>query len=684
TGGAIGGAAKSAAIGIGKGVDAVRARRAARAGTEADRALLAEYDAAVPPELRTADERAAANVVERAAEDAEASPFEPGPAGDDAHQSKLAAMLDAAASRGRLPEPAALPKRVTRAELLAGTADPASLRRPAREQIKARIRRAESNGDDAADNPKSSAFGRYQFTAGTWRSYYIRRYGRGGLSDQAIAAKRRDPALNEVLMNDLLADNARALDAAGQPETAGSLYLLHFAGEAGGLAVLRAAPDTPVERILGAEVIRANPFLAGMSAADLLRWADRKMGGAATAARQGADPAPDGAAPEAEDIDLTFEPVPAGFDARPDLLDEDGRPNLRAELFGTPEEHAYAQLAAWRERDAADGLASADGDELLGRSVRVKERGPRRRSGPVHVMQAIADAGGIVDNEGHDLVKGRGIPKFMLGAGAIIRPEGTPGTRPLDAIGEYLWERGYFGPPSTADRPTTADVLELIERAAHEKMFVPEEALDARLAAERARQPGEQDVWDEIVEEMRRYFGDDFEPLDDIEVRDLALQLRGGGEDLTSAYMMAVERTAGLRAAEARMLTEDEDYDIPGFDDRPGHPAPPDWSDGESGGRSAAAARSEGEGGDLAAAAESDPAGAGAAFEPVGPEAKAQADSLKHDALMDAAAGDAGAYRIDEDGDPADLKALLDEIEEAKKAAAEMRKCMAPPKGGGE
>src|SRR3546814_11306630 len=95
-----------------------------------------------------------------------------------------------------------------------------------------------SSGDDNAVpiDPNtgkllSSAYGRYQFTEGTWKRYYVRRFGRGELSDTQIAARRSDSALQDQLMDDMLADNSRMLARIGARETPGNLYLAHFLGD---------------------------------------------------------------------------------------------------------------------------------------------------------------------------------------------------------------------------------------------------------------------------------------------------------------------------------------------------------------------------------------------------------------------------------------------------------------------
>jgi hypothetical protein len=64
------------------------------------------------------------------------------------------------------------------------------------------------------------------------------------------------------------------------PVNPGTQYLAHFAGPQGAVKVLSADPNAPVSSILGDAAVKANPFLQGMTAADLQAWASRKMGGA--------------------------------------------------------------------------------------------------------------------------------------------------------------------------------------------------------------------------------------------------------------------------------------------------------------------------------------------------------------------------------------------------------------------
>src|SRR3546814_4094371 len=104
----------------------------------------------------TETEKAATNVLDRTAENEAISPFTPG-VGTEHH---MARMDDAAR---RLNDPEAPP------------VEPAPAVDP-REVVKAQIRQVESSGDDNAVpiDPNtgkllSSAYGRYQFTEGTWK-----------------------------------------------------------------------------------------------------------------------------------------------------------------------------------------------------------------------------------------------------------------------------------------------------------------------------------------------------------------------------------------------------------------------------------------------------------------------------------------------------------------------------------
>lgn len=133
------------------------------------------------------------------------------------------------------------------------------------------IGRVESGLNPDSANPASSARGLFQQTTGNWKQY-----GNGG--------DPHDPYASADAGARFLSNNQRLLQSAGLEATPGALYLSHFAGPGGALKVLRADPSAPVSSVLDPAAVKANPFLAKMTVADLQAWADRKMGGGGAAA----------------------------------------------------------------------------------------------------------------------------------------------------------------------------------------------------------------------------------------------------------------------------------------------------------------------------------------------------------------------------------------------------------------
>ncbi|WP_245330443.1 hypothetical protein [Bradyrhizobium sp. AS23.2] len=77
------------------------------------------------------------------------------------------------------------------------------------------------------------------------------------------------------------------LNKRGLPITPGSLYLAHFAGPAGAIALLSAVENADAASLMAAadatgrttreKLVNANPFLKALTVADIKMWADRKM-----------------------------------------------------------------------------------------------------------------------------------------------------------------------------------------------------------------------------------------------------------------------------------------------------------------------------------------------------------------------------------------------------------------------
>ena len=180
------------------------------------------------------------------------------------------------------------------------------------------IARVESGLDPSSANPASSARGLFQHTTGNWKQY-----GNG--------ADPLDPVASADAGARFMSNNQRLLSSAGIDPTPGALYLSHFAGPGGALKVLRSDPTASAADLLGPDAVKANPFLAKMSAGDLQAWANSKMSGGAPVRTASATPAGSGAtsgAPAAGGI-----PDTSGAPA----ADQNSlTPELMAQLQGIP------------------------------------------------------------------------------------------------------------------------------------------------------------------------------------------------------------------------------------------------------------------------------------------------------------------------------------------------------------
>jgi hypothetical protein len=147
----------------------------------------------------------------------------------------------------------------------------------------------ESNGDPNAKNKRSSATGLGQFLDETWLDMISahRPDLAKGRSQAEILELRRDASLAREITARFTERNAELLSKRGLPVTPGTLYLAHFAGGAGAVAILSARGDAEAALVMASAdatgrakretIIRANPFLEGFTVVDLRNWAERKM-----------------------------------------------------------------------------------------------------------------------------------------------------------------------------------------------------------------------------------------------------------------------------------------------------------------------------------------------------------------------------------------------------------------------
>ena len=142
-----------------------------------------------------------------------------------------------------------------------------------------RLMLAESAGRDDARNPRSTAVGPFQFIERTFLDLIARYFSveTRQLDRAGQLALRADRAFARKVAEAYTRENAAALADADLAPTFANLRLAFFAGADGAIRVLKAPPGTSAQAILGGAVVRANPFLAGMTVAHLAQWSARTM-----------------------------------------------------------------------------------------------------------------------------------------------------------------------------------------------------------------------------------------------------------------------------------------------------------------------------------------------------------------------------------------------------------------------
>jgi hypothetical protein len=164
-----------------------------------------------------------------------------------------------------------------------------SIGRAAIDMIVDRIIKVESNGDPNLTNKRSSAVGLGQFLNETWLD--LIRTHRPELarerSEDEILELRRDANIAREITVRFTEQNAGMLRRRGLPVTPGTLYLAHFAGGGGAVAILLALENADAASVMASadttgrtnreKLIKANPFLERFTVADLKTWAHRKM-----------------------------------------------------------------------------------------------------------------------------------------------------------------------------------------------------------------------------------------------------------------------------------------------------------------------------------------------------------------------------------------------------------------------
>ena len=156
-----------------------------------------------------------------------------------------------------------------------------------------RLMLAESGGRDEARNPRSTAVGPFQFIESTFLEVARRHFPSetDKLTPAQVLQLRTNRQFARRAAEAFTRDNAAHLAVAGLDPSFANLRLAFLVGPGGAIKVLKADPQTPAVTILGTPVVQANPFMIGMTTADLARWSSRNLSAAALGStRLSADP----------------------------------------------------------------------------------------------------------------------------------------------------------------------------------------------------------------------------------------------------------------------------------------------------------------------------------------------------------------------------------------------------------
>lgn len=124
------------------------------------------------------------------------------------------------------------------------------------------VANVESNGNYSAQNPLSSAAGKYQFIQPTFEG--VQR-NNPDLPRITFDEFKKDPNAQEKYQQALRAENERALRKNNIPVTPLNGYLMHFAGASKGEALIKAKDDQPLENFFSGSILSKNKLSPTMT-----------------------------------------------------------------------------------------------------------------------------------------------------------------------------------------------------------------------------------------------------------------------------------------------------------------------------------------------------------------------------------------------------------------------------------
>jgi hypothetical protein len=137
----------------------------------------------------------------------------------------------------------------------------------------------ESRGFATVRNPRSTAFGPFQFLEATFLEVVRRRFPSlmDGKTDRDVLAMRADPKVSRDVALMYSRENAAYLNEKGIAPSPACLRLAFLLGPSGALKVLSSKPEEHLSSIIAAKVLAANPYLKDMTVGELIERTEEEM-----------------------------------------------------------------------------------------------------------------------------------------------------------------------------------------------------------------------------------------------------------------------------------------------------------------------------------------------------------------------------------------------------------------------
>jgi hypothetical protein len=143
------------------------------------------------------------------------------------------------------------------------------------EEFLDRLMMAESGGRLRSKNPRSTALGPFQFIESTFLFVVSKHFPSevAGLTRRQVLARRTNMAFSRRAARAYVHDLMSALASKGLPTSPANVRIAFLVGPSAAIRLLETPPDQPLEAVLSADAIAANPFMSGASIAELVQRA---------------------------------------------------------------------------------------------------------------------------------------------------------------------------------------------------------------------------------------------------------------------------------------------------------------------------------------------------------------------------------------------------------------------------